>query len=156
MGSLAFSPNISGALLKPHFLPRKQPATGGYYANVLESVVLRQVAVAVAGGSFFFRLDRASLRASKAAKVLLGKENARAAPWLPDGAGVTPIDVFVNSALKEASRSKDTSSIGKLKKQTVLAIAAPVTGSKSGPDGRQRAAAARCAGTKRTLGAIAG
>ena len=123
MAHLTCSAHDGGALLKPHFVPRGQMMGGPYYANALESDVLRQIEVAVGGRDYYFQQDLASAHTSQVAKGLLQKEGVRLAPWLPSGADIAPLGAFVNHAAKESLRGKDLSNLAKLRAETNVASA---------------------------------
>ena len=123
MAHLTVSAANGGAMLKRHFAPHGQTMTGAYDAGMFEADAFRQIdAAAPDGVEWVFQHDLASAHTSKAAKALLSKENARAAPRMPSSAALNPSDVFVNPALEKRLQGQDLDTIAKLKKQTAAAV----------------------------------
>ena len=108
--------------MKPHFAPHGQNINADYYCNMLEGGILRQIEVIAQGEKYWPQHDLASPRAAKTTKALLKKESANLIPWMPAGADLTPLDVFVNNPAKEEVRKKDTSTLAKLKMECGMAI----------------------------------
>ena len=82
-----------------------------YCKNVLADNVLPKIRAAVlvsadqdAGKRWAFMRDLASPRAAFPATKPLKRENVRILPWIPKGADVNPLDVFVWDSIKDGLR----------------------------------------------------
>ena len=104
-----------GALLNPHFLPRKQTSPADYYWGVLESDVFPKIDGALPEGGHFWRHhDLSRSHNAQRAKQFLAPENLTTAPWLPRGEFLSPPDIYVNPQLKHRINEKDLPPMVKL------------------------------------------
>ena len=104
-----------GVLLKPHFLPKNQTMAADYYCNMLESDVFPQIeGVLPEGERFWWQHDLASAHTALQTKQFLATKNITTLPWLPSGADLSPLDIYVNPELKRRLKEKDLSTRGKL------------------------------------------
>ena len=112
-----------GALLKPHFVERGKTMTSDYYCSMLQSDVLPQVAVHVPEGEkFFFQQDLAAAHTATRTMDLLAEEGVSLVPWLPKGADVSPLDIYVNPELKRRLHGKDLGDYAELKNATARTL----------------------------------
>ena len=99
-----------GAMLKPHFVDPKKKMTADYYTSMLKTDVFPQAAALFPEDEvFYFQQDLASSHTAKATMAYLRNKGVRLAPWLPSGADLSPLDIFVNPELKRRLRGKDMS-----------------------------------------------
>ena len=123
MVRITATPVAGGALLKPHFVERGKTMTSAYYCSMLQSDVLPQIAVHVPEGEkFYFQQDLATAHTAIRTMDLLKEEGVSLAPWLPKGADVSPLDIYVNTELKKRLRGKDLGDYAKLKNATARTL----------------------------------
>ena len=72
---ITLSSRAGGAVLKLHFTPRVKTLTVGYYSNMLEGDVFRQIDVVADGEKWLTQQDLASSHTAKVTKALLKREN---------------------------------------------------------------------------------
>ena len=102
-------------LLKPHFAPKGTTMTAAYYCSMLQSDTLRQIATCVPEGEqFYFQQDLASSHTAKQTMKMLEDEGVALAPWMPAGADLNPLDIYVKPELKKRLHRKDLSTVAKL------------------------------------------
>ena len=104
-----------GVLLKPHFTPKKQTMAAEYYCNMLESNVFPQIeGVLPEGERFWWQRHISSSHTALQTKQFLVTNNITTLPWLPSGADLSPLDIYVNPELKRRPKENDLSSMEKL------------------------------------------
>ena len=92
--------------------------TANYYAAMLETDTFPQIeARAPSSGGFYWQRDLASSHAANATKNVLSERDIKCLPWLPSGADLSPLDTYVNCALKDRLRGKDLTTNQKLMKE---------------------------------------
>ena len=124
MAHKAASPAKQGVILKPHFLDPSETPTALYCHSVLQTDVFPQVASLLEEGEKWrFQQDLASPRAAKVTKSFIADQGVELLPWLPCGADVSALDIFVNPELKKKLRGKDMSARQKLIEATARALA---------------------------------
>ena len=97
---------------------QRQTMTANYYATMLETDTFPQIeARAPSSGGFYWQQDLASSHTANATKNFLSERDIKCLPWLPSGADLSPLDIYVNPALKDRLRGKDLTTNQKLMKE---------------------------------------
>ena len=92
---------------------------------MLEGAVLRQIEAKAQGQPYVFQHDLASAHTATATKGRrLKAEGVTVLPWMPAGADLNPLDVFVNNFPKTALKGKNVCALPLLEKEAAKAIAA--------------------------------
>ena len=112
-----------GVVLKPHFVDPKKTMTAEYYVSMLTTDVFPQISTIVGEGSFWWQQDLASPHTAKITTAYLAERSVMVAPWLPCGADVSPLDIYVNPELKKRLDGKDLESPEKIMAETAKALA---------------------------------
>ena len=121
---LTVSSMNGGVMLEPYFYGAGAHVTGEAYSALLGGTIFRQIEAITLGAPFWFQRDLATSHTAKITKNLIAAEkNVKMVKWLPAGADLNPLDVYVNDAVKNALKGKDLPTIAALKQETAIAIA---------------------------------
>ena len=66
------------------------------------------------GDKWYFRQDLATSHTAKQTRAMLASGGVTLVPWMPSGADLSPLDIFVNPELKKRLHGKDLGAIDKL------------------------------------------
>ena len=94
------------------------------YCSLLQGAGFRQIDAIALGAPFAFQHDLASSHTAKQTIDLLAAEGVEMLKWLPAGADLNPLDVYVNDAVENALKGKEgLTTAALLKKEASIAIA---------------------------------